>query len=482
VINIRPALHVLGMLIVMLAIGMLVPVMADLAVGNEDWQVFLLASVLTASLGAMLFLANRGMANELKLRQAFLLTTFAWMFLPAFAALPFVFSELDLNYTDAYFEAMSGLTTTGATILSGLDTAPPGILIWRSLLQWFGGIGVIVMTVAILPMLQVGGMQLFKTESFDTSEKIMPRAEQISSAITGIYVALTAICMVLLMLGGMAPFDAIAHAMTTIATGGFSTKDASIGHFDSATIDSIVIFFMILGSLPFVLYIQFLRGRTLALWRDEQVRAFLGVVLFLVVMVTLWLIIFKDYDTGSAMRFGSFNIISVLTGTGYATFDYGEWGSFGVTMFFFVMFIGGCAGSTSCGIKIFRFQVMLKAFSTWKARMLMPNGVFLARFNGRTISPLIISSVMSFFTFFIISFFVLSVAVAATGVDWVTALSGVGSAIANVGPGLGSTIGPAGNYAPLPDAAKWILAFTMLFGRLELFTILVIFTRAFWKH
>ena len=481
-VNFRPILHVLGLLIIMLSIGMLVPVFVDVVAENSDWQAFLLAAVLSASIGAMLFLANRGMGGEIKLRQAFLLTTMSWLFLPAFAALPFVFSDLSLGYTDAYFEAMSGLTTTGATVMSGLDTSPPGILMWRALLQWFGGIGVIVMTVAILPMLQVGGMQLFKTESFDTSEKIMPRAAQISSAITGVYLLLTATCMVLLMIAGMGSFDAIAHAMTTIATGGFSTKDASIGFFNSGFIDTVVIVFMLVGSLPFVLYIQAIRGRSLMLWRDEQVRAFLFVVLCLLALITLWLVIFKTFSFVDALRYGGLNIISVMTGTGFSSADYGLWGTFSVTLFFFIMFIGGCAGSTSCGIKIFRFQVMFKAFATWKAKMLMPNGVFIAKFNGTTIQPSVISSVMSFFTFFIVSFFVLSIAVAATGVDWLTALSGVGSAIANVGPGLGDIIGPAGNYQPLPDQAKWILSFTMLLGRLEIFTILVLLTPAFWKQ
>jgi trk system potassium uptake protein TrkH len=465
----------------MLSLGMTVPIIADLAAGNPDWQVFLLAMFISMAIGGMFVLANRDTGQSLNLRQAFLVTTLAWAVLPAFGALPLAFSELSLSYTDAYFEAISGLTTTGSTVVSGLDHAPPGILIWRALLHWFGGIGIVVMAVAILPMLQVGGMQVFKVESFDTVEKILPRASQISSVLSGVYIALTALLVLLYMIAGMSTFDATAHAMSTIATGGFSTYDSSIGHFDSFYIDIITLIFMVIGSLPFILLMQVVRGKPLAFWRDEQVRGFLKLVGILCVGVTLWLIIWKDFTLGEAFRYGSFNIISILTGTGYSTTDYGQWGSFSATLFFLAMFVGGCAGSTSCGIKIFRFQVLLKSMRAWVNHILQPSGMFVPRFNGRPITEDVKSSVMAFMTFFLGLVVVLALLIAATGEDWITSMSAAGTAIANVGPGLGDKVGPAGNFSGLTDTAKWLMSFGMLIGRLEIFSVLVLFSPAFWR-
>ncbi|GHF15702.1 Trk system potassium uptake protein [Kordiimonas sediminis] len=477
----RPIALALGALIFMLGASMAIPTLIDLVAGHDDWQTFSVAMGITIIVGGMLFLANRGMENNLTLREAFMLTVLSWLILPAFAAIPLVFSELELSVADAYFEAMSGLTTTGATVITGLDTAPPGILMWRAILQWLGGIGIIVMAVAILPMLQIGGMQLFRMESSDTSDKILPRAAQISWAISGLYVGLSAICVILLILAGMTPFDAVAHAMTSVATGGFSTSDGSLGNFDSAAIDFIVFSFCVIGSMPFVVLIQMARGRPLAFWRDEQAKTFLLVVTALVTAVSLWLMVWKDFTLGEAVRYGGFNIISVMTGAGFATTDYSAWGSFSVTLFFLVMFIGGCAGSASCGIKIFRFQVLFRSMGAWMNRIWQPNGIFIARYNGQPIDDDVKSSVMSFLVLFMATFVVLSIAVATTGLDWVTAFSGVGATLANVGPGLGDIIGPAGTYGPLPDSAKWILSLAMLLGRLELFTVFVLLSRTYWK-
>jgi len=480
-LDMRPVLYTLGSLVLMLSGGMFVPVLFDLLAGNPDWKVFVLAAFLTATVGGMFMLANRGTADAINLKQAFLLTFLAWSTLPAFAALPLAFSELDLSYTDAYFEAMSGLTTTGSTVITGLDNAPPGILIWRALLQWFGGIGIVVMAVAVLPMLQVGGMQVFKAESFDTVEKILPRAGQISGVISGVYVALTAICMFAYLVGGMGAFDALAHAMTTIATGGFSTSDASMGKFDSFGLEMTATLFMILGSIPFILYLQVLRGKPLRIWQDEQVRGFLKLVVFLCITVIAWLMIWKGFSLPEAIRYGSFNIISILTGTGYSTIDYSQWGSFSATLFFMIMFIGGCAGSTSCGIKIFRFQVLLKSMKSWIDQILQPNGIFIARYNGRSIPEDVRNSVMSFLTLFLASFLVLSLAISATGADWITSFSSAGTALANVGPGLGEDVGPAGTFNGLNNTAKWLMSLGMLAGRLELFSVLVLLSPRFWR-
>ncbi|MFZ5609983.1 MAG: TrkH family potassium uptake protein [Pseudomonadota bacterium] len=480
-LDLRPILFVNGLLLVMLGAGMAAPAAVDLAFGNPDWRVFLAAAALTVFVGGNLMLAYRTGSDRLDLKQAFLMTTAAWTLIPAFAALPFVFSELSLSYTDAYFEAMSGITTTGSTVIVSLDQAPPGLLLWRAVLQWLGGIGIVVMAVSVLPMLQIGGMQLFKIEAYGTPDKILPRAAQIAGAITILYLSLTVLCVAALWAAGMSAFDAVAHAMTTIATGGYSTYDASVGYFDSALIEAIITGFMLIASMPFVLHLYALRGRPLILLRDAQVRFFLGLVALLIAATMLWLVIFKGFAADAALRYASFNIVSVLTGTGYASTDYNAWGAFSTTLFFFVMFIGGCAGSTSCGIKIFRFQVMFSALAKVLRQVLRPHGVFIAAFNGKPIPESALASVLGFFVLFLVSFIGLAVALAATGLDAETALSGAGTALANVGPGLGGTIGPAGNFKPLPDSAKWLLSGGMLLGRLELFTVLVLLTPRFWR-
>ena len=477
----RAVFLVNGLLLLILGVAMLVPALLDARVGHPDWQVFLAAAFLTGFVGAGLSIICWGSGGELHLRQAFVLTTSIWVVTPTFAALPFAFSDLDLSYTDAFFEAMSGITTTGSTVISGLENAPPGILIWRALLQWMGGIGIIVTAVAILPLLQVGGMQLFRMESSDASEKVLPRTAQIAGTISIIYLSLSLFCALVYWAAGMPPFDAAAHAMTTIATGGFSTSDASIGVYDSALIDYTATAFMIIGSLPFLLYFQVIRGRPLALWRDSQVRWFFAILFTAITGMTLWQVGGNDVAMGEALRLTIFNITSILTGTGYTTDDYGQWGGFAVVMFFFVIFVGGCAGSTSCGIKIFRFQVLYAAARTQMGRLLQPHGVFVANFNHRPIPESVMDSVMSFFFLFALSFAVLAVALSLMGLDFLTAVSGAATAIANVGPGLGSVIGPSGTFAPLPDMAKWLLAAGMLLGRLELLTVIVLFTRAFWR-
>ena len=473
-------LFLVGVMLAVLGVAMWLPAIADLASGNPDWQAFLASSVLTIFTGVGLALANRVPVSTLSGRQAFLLTTAAWVVLAAFGAVPLTISSLDLGYTDAFFEAMSGITTTGSTVIVGLDEAPPGVLLWRGLLQWLGGIGIIVMAIAILPMLRVGGMQLFRMESSDTSEKVLPRAAQIAAATGIIYVALTAVCVASLWAAGMGGLEALVHAMTTVATGGFSTSDASVGHFASAPVEWTVTLFMILGSLPFVLYLQAVRGAPLLLWRDSQVRAFLLIVAVCFLAVTFWRAA-QGGGGGDAVRTSAFNVVSIITGTGYSTADFSAWGSFAVAAFFFFMFIGGCAGSTSCGIKVFRYQVVGATALTQLRQLLRPHGVFVPHYNGKPIPDHVSDAVLSFIFLFVIVFGLLALALMVIGLDFVTALSGAASAIANVGPGLGPVIGPMGTYAPLPDAAKWLLALGMLLGRLELFTVLVLFTPAFWR-
>lgn len=471
-----------GIFLIIIGIGMLFPLAVDLFVANPDWEVFALISGVVLFCGGSLYLGNRGEYDEFSVQQAFILTFVSWILMPAFGALPFVFSELSLSYTDAYFEAMSGISTTGSTVITGLDTAPPGILLWRSMLQWFGGVGIIVMAVAILPILQIGGMQLFKIESFDVSDKLLPRATQLASALSLLYIGLTLICAATFWIVGMTPFEAINHSFTTIATGGFSTSDGSIGHFDSAVIDYTVTIFMIVGSLPFLLYLRILRGQRDGFFHDSQVRWFFALTFLLIALTVLWNWTQGIYDFEEALRYSTFNIVSILTGTGYATTDYTLWGALPVMIFFFIMFIGGCAGSTSCGIKIFRFQVLVSMTAAHFKKLLRPNGIFIPRYNGGAIDESVTGSVMSYLFLFVICFMVLAFGLSLTGLDFVTAVSGAGTAMANVGPALGPIIGPSGTFQELPDVSKWLLTFGMLLGRLELFAVLVLFSPKFWQR
>ena len=477
----RPVLFVVGILLITLSLAMALPAIADAVTASSDWRVFLVASVFTFFIGTCLVLANRSRDPHLTVRQAFVLTTVSWVVVAAFAALPFVFSDLELSYADAYFEAMSGLTTTGSTVIVGLDKASPGILLWRALLQWLGGIGIIVTAIAILPMLRIGGMQLFHTESSDSSEKVLPRAAQLAGAIGMVYLGLTISNGIAYWAAGMTPFEAVCHAMTTIATGGFSTSDASLGHFDNDAIEGIATVYMVLGSLPFVLYLQAARGGWGALARDTQVRWFFGLVLFALLSLAGWQIVANNHAVTDAFREAAFNGISVLTGTGYSTADFSSWGTFALPVFTLFMFIGGCTGSTTGGVKVFRIQVLALASWAQIRQLIQPHGVFISKFNARPIPESVPPAVMGFFFLFVVSFGLIAMGLALMGLDYVTSISGAATAISNVGPGLGETIGPSGTFQPLPEPAKWLLSAAMLLGRLELFTVLVLFVPRFWR-
>ena len=477
----RTILFIIGLLLAAVAAGMCLPAIADLASGHDDWQVFVASALVTGFIAGALILTNRGDLPPLSVKQAFLLTSLSWLALVGFSALPFAFSELNLSYTDAFFESMSGLTTTGATIMTNLDNAPPGILLWRALLQWFGGIGIIVMAISVLPMLNVGGMQLFRLESSDTSEKILPRTAQIAGSITRLYFAITLACVLAYALAGMSLFDATAHAMTTIATGGFSTKDASLGAF-APPVAMVAVLFMLLSSLPFVAYLQLVNRKFDKFMQDAQIRTFL--ILALVTTLAMWAyqMRFDIAAPADAFLAAAFNTTSILTGTGYATTDYGEWGPFAVALFFVLTFIGGCAGSTACGLKIFRLQVIFKAGWRYIRQLTLPNGIFVIRYNGRLLDDEVANSVVAFVLIFIMSFSVVAISLSLMGLAPVTALSAAAASIANVGPGLGPDIGPSGTYAGLPDRAKWVLCFGMLLGRLEFLAVLVMFSPSFWRR
>ena len=482
--RLRPLFHLVSRVLLGLAGFMLVPAAVDLAHGHPDWRPFATSALGLAGVAAMLFRATRcDMSGGLTIRQAFLLTPLSWLAVCLCAAIPFYFSQhagLGGSITHAVFEAVSGLTTTGATVVVGLDTAPPGILLWRALLQWLGGIGIIATALAILPALGVGGMQLFRTESSDRSEKVMPRIRQITAAIVMTYAGLTLLCAVAYMLAGMGPLNAAAHALSTISTAGFSTADASLAQWESPAIHWVAIVGMLAGALPFVLYVRLLRRDT-SILRDSQVRAFLALTLAATVLLAAWLVGAGRYGVADALRHAALSVVSIMTTTGFASTDYTGWGGAATGLFFALMFIGGCTGSTAGGIKIVRFQVMAIMLRGQFLRLLYPRGVFPRVYGGKPLPDDVVGSVVAFFTLYFACYGVLTILLMAMDLDFLTSASAAVSMLSNIGPGLGPLIGPSGNFSALPQEAKWLLCGAMLLGRLELFTILILFMPRFWR-
>jgi trk system potassium uptake protein TrkH len=478
----RPVLFVLGILLAALAAAMLLPLVVDLANGDSDWQAFALAAIVTGTVGGGLLLGFRQPTPErFTAREGFLLTTMAWLVLSAFAALPLMWSAQGLDFVGAYFESMSGLTTTGASVLSGLDAMPQGILLWRALLHLIGGIGIIVMAVALLPMLRVGGMQLFRTESSEKAEKLRPRVAQVSSTLIAVFMTLTTACTVALYAAGMSVFDAVTHAMAAVATGGFSSHDASIGHFASAPIEWILALFMFLGGMTFSLMARAAQGEPGVLWRDTQTRVYAGYVLVITAAIALWQIAVGERPIMEAIRSSTFNVVSIATTTGFTSENFLAWGSFPIVALMFLYFVNGCTGSTSGGIKVFRYCILGGAV-LWQIRHLVhPHRVLPPTYNGQGISEEVVRSVLCFFVFYMLAFALLSIALGAFGLDIVTAMSAVAQALANVGPGLTDAIGPVGHYGGMPDGAKWLLSLAMLLGRLELLTVLVLLSPDYWR-
>ncbi|MEL7091041.1 MAG: TrkH family potassium uptake protein [Pseudomonadota bacterium] len=479
--DVRPVGYVIGLLVAVLGAAMLLPLIVDLAEGRGHWYVFAECILITSVVGGSLALAcANGVQDKLTLQQTFLITTGVWVALPIFGALPFWLGDTEARYVDAFFEAMSGLTTTGSTVLSDLETLPKGLLLWRGLLQWLGGIGIIVVAMVFLPELRVGGMQIFKTEAFDTFGKILPRATEIASRISVIYLALTLVCAFGYLGAGMEPFDATIHAMTTIATGGFANYDASFAAFSSSA-SYVASVFMVLAALPFVRFVQLSAGTAKPLIKDTQIHTFLIAAAVVVGLVTTGNMLREGVFSEEAFRTALFNTVSLMTGTGYANADYMAWGGFAVAVLFFTGLIGGCAGSTSCSIKVFRYQLLFASIRAQLQKTRSPHGIFTPRYAGRTVDEDVLNSVMSFFVFFVVTLGVVAVSLGLTGLDLVTSISGAAAALANIGPGFGDIIGPTGNFAGLNDTAKWILAAAMLIGRLELMAVFVIFTVGFWR-
>ena len=477
--NYKTVFFTLGILQIILGIFMMIPIIIQF-IYNEVDSSFLGASIVTIIFGVLFFLSNLDHDKKLNLQQAFLLTALSWLSIAVFGSLPFIFSDADFSITNAFFESMSGITTTGSTIISNLENTPKGILLWRALLQWLGGIGIIVMAITLMPIMNVGGMQLFKISNNDSSEKILPRSKEIALRLIYIYSCLTFLCAFSYKILGMNIFDSLTHSMTTIATGGFSNYNESIGFFDNPYIEISAMIFIILGSLPFIAYIKFLSGNKKIFFSDIQIQTFIKIIVISIIILSIYLTI--NGSTQINLRSIIFNVISILTGTGYVNAQFDNWGAFAIIIFLLLMFIGGCAGSTTCGIKIFRIQILYYFISNQLKKIIYPKGIFVLKYNQSPVDNKFISSIISFIYMYLIIFFIITALLSLTGLDFITSISGAATSISNVGPGLGSIIGPNGNFSSLPDISKWILTLGMILGRLELFAILVLFLPSFWRN
>ena len=478
----KTVFFMIGVLLIVLGFSMLVPYSIQL-IYTENSHSFVSSSFVTIFIGVLFVLANLEREFRLSLRQTFLFSTLAWLMVAIFGSLPFLLSPKEFTFSEAFFESMSGITTTGATIITNLDESPKSILLWRAIMQWLGGIGIVVMAITILPLLKVGGMQLFKMEGPDSTEKILPRTIEVAAIIISTYLVLTFFCGFFYWLFGMSIFDSISHAMTTIATGGFSTHNDSIGFFKNSNIEIIASIFIVLGSIPFISYLKFAQGNKKIFFQDVQIKGLINLILVSVLIMFLYLL-FIGYESSilDKVRISSFNVISILSGTGYVTDDFGLWGNFSLIFFLFLMFVGGCAGSTACGIKIFRLQMLFIFLKNQIKKLIYPNSIIISKYNNQKISDNFINSVIIFIFSFLIIFLIIAMLLSISGLDFLTAISGAASAISNVGPGLGEMIGPNGNYKGIPDLSKWILSIGMLLGRLELFAVLVLFFPSFWRN
>ena len=478
--NYKTVFFTLGVLQIILGLSMIIPIITQF-IFNELDAGFIGSGIVCIIFGILFFLSNLDHNKKLNLQQAFLLTSLSWITIAIFGSLPFVFSSLNLSFTDAFFESMSGITTTGSTIITNLDSTPKAILLWRALLQWLGGIGIIVMAITLMPIMNVGGMQLFKISASHNAEKIFPKSKEISLKLITIYLSLTIICSIFYNIFGMNFFDSVTHSMTTIATGGFSNYNESIGYFDSTLIEFTSIIFIFLGSLPFIAYIKFLNGDKKIFFTDSQIRLFFKITLISIIILIFYLILKNGNLDETNIISLSFNVISILTGTGYVTEDFSNWGNFSIIFFLVLMFIGGCAGSTTCGIKIFRIQILYQFISNQLKKIVYPRGVFLIKYEKNNIDDKFMSSIISFIYLYIKIFFIITALLSISGLDFVTSISGAATSISNVGPGIGENIGPNGNFSQLSSSSKWILSLGMIMGRLEIFAILILFIPSFWR-
>lgn len=481
--HIRSAVHVASVFALYLAMAMLLPAAADLYFGHPDWQVFTFSAFFVGGIASAIAMATRGKPPPVSPRFGFLMVNLLWLTIAAAGAVPFIFSAINLDFTDAMFESVSGVTTTGSSILVNLDIVPPGILLWRSLLSFMGGLGVIALGLFLLPFLNIGGVSYFKIESNDIQDRPFERLQTFMVSLFGIYAVLVFACAAAYTAAGMEGFHAINHAMTTVATGGFSTHSDSFLRYDTnPSILWIGTFFMFIGGLPFsIMMLLAVRGRTEALL-DPQIRVYAGYTVVFILAVAIYLRVQNDQPFFQALTEAAFNMTAIITTAGFASEDYNLWGPFAVAMIFLATFMGGCSGSTTGGMKAYRFLILYQLIVSGLRRLLYPNSVVPIRYGDRSIDPDMQRAVVLFMASFFVLFGIITVLLGATGLDFITALTGALASLTNVGPGLGPVIGPIGTYAPLPDAAKWICMGAMLLGRLEILAVLVIFSPVFWRR
>lgn len=480
--NLRLIAFSVGLILTIFSAAMLFPALYDWSAGNAyNAKAFFRCGIGGAFIGILLAIGNSNFERRMGVRDAFLMTTLGWILAGFLASLPFHLSDLHLGYADAFFESVSGITTTGSTVIVGLDQQSPGILLWRSITHFIGGMGVIGLAIVFLPFLKVGGMHLFQAESSDKSEKIFPRSGRIISGIFGVYCGLTLICVIAYHLLGMGWFDAVNHAMTTVATGGFSTRDSSFMLFSPA-LQWAGSFFMLLAGMPLIMFLKFTLRFDMRVFHDPQIYSYLGIITVVSAMISAWLWAYQDMSVHDAVRLSTFSIISTITTTGLAGADYLQWGMFPVVLILFVTYIGACSGSTSGGVKVMRLDIAARYVMQEMKQLCRPHGVFPVSYEGKPLSIAIVQSVMVFLFAYVCFNVALTLALVLTGLDFETALSGAATSIANVGPGVGHIIGPAGNFAPLPASAKILLSAGMILGRLELMTVLVLFHPLFWKN
>ena len=477
----RPVMHIIGLLLAGMAGFMLLPALLELAKGGDGWRVFVESAFVTGLAGLLMAIATaNAQGQSLTLKQSFLLTTLTWVVLPAFGALPLYLAIGPLSFTDAFFESMSGMTTTGTTILTGLDQMPQGLLLWRSILQWLGGLGIVVVALIFLPVMQVGGMQHFRSEGFDTMGKVMPRVAQISGMLLRIYVALTVLAAGAYVAAGMSVFDAVNHGLTTIATGGYSTRDTSMADFPLA-VHYIAAVLMWAAGLPFIRYVQLVNGEVRPLFQDVQVRAYLRWTIYAVALVVAYRMVTTGGAVEPIFRESAFNVISLFSGTGFGSADVSAWGDFPLLVVIIAGFIGACTASTGCSIKVFRFLILFAAIRAQLRKLVHPNRIAPVRLDGKRVDEDVVTSVIVMFTTFVVGFGVLAVLLSLTGLETRTAITAAWTAICNIGPVFGPEVGATGAVHGFTDTAKWLMILGMLLGRLEMVAVLVLLLPRFWR-
>lgn len=480
-LDLRPVGYVIGLIIAALGLTMIVPLLTDLLRGDANAGAFAEASLICVTAGGFTAIACQNRAGRsLSVRQAFLLTLGIWMFVPFFGALPFLIGAPDVRFIDAYFEAVSGITTTGASVFVGVDDLPAGVTLWRGMLNWLGGLGIAFIAMIFLPVMRVGGMQFFRTEGFDTFGKVLPRATDIARELFLVYVLLTAACMSVYAAAGMPTFEAVTHALATIATGGFSPRGASFTGY-SAAIHYLAAIFMLLGSLPYIRYVQLVRGSARPLWHDAQVHGYLRWIGVAVLSVAVWRVLTSDQGLEPAFRESLFNLVSIMSSTGFGAGDFPAWGSFSIIVGMWIGVIGACSGSSAAGLSVFRVQVMFGALAEQVRRIHAPHRIAPVRYAGRAVDTDTMDAIVLYLGAYIVTFGIIALLIVQTGVDFESALFASWTSIGNIGYGYGPLLNPTGTFIDFPDVAKLLMILAMIMGRLSLLSVLVILLPRFWQ-